>query len=126
MFISQSKTFHWTYHARDKMRFYRLSEARVKRVLNSPKRIEEGVAPDTVAMMQPSSVKRVRSQESSGGRETWTQEIWVMAQQESRSKKHESRIKIISAWRYPGMSKPKSEMIKNFIHQQYQESASQK
>ena len=41
---------HWTMHAKDKMRYYKLSESRIKRILNYPKRIEEGIAKNTVAM----------------------------------------------------------------------------
>ena len=86
--IGVAKTFHWTRHSRGKMRFYGLSEARVKRVINSPKRIEEGIAPKTIAMMQ------------SAGSKKNPYEIWVMIQEDKR------RRKIISAWRYPGITKP--------------------
>ena len=83
----------WTHHSRAKMGFYRLSQGRVRRVLNSPKRVEEGVAPKTVAMMQPTTLKTAT---------TWTQEIWVMVQDAG------SKRKVISAWRYPGMTKPRA------------------
>lgn len=76
----------WTRHCQEKMRYYRLSEARLKRVLRSHKRIEQGVAPETVAIMQPT-----------GSRKHPT-EIWLMYQ------KKNSKIKMISAWRYPGVS----------------------
>lgn len=69
------------------MRFYRLSESRVKRVINSPERIEGGIAPKTAALMQ--SVKNSKQ----------PLEIWVMIQD------GKSRRKIISAWRYPGKTK---------------------
>ena len=118
---------YWTFHAQDKMRFYRLSEARVKRVLNNPKRVEEGVAPKTLAIMQPNSVSSVRHQASSSEkREMWKQEIWVMAQKVSGVKGQAPRVKIISAWRYPGMSKPRSEAIKNLMKQEYEQFASRK
>ncbi len=108
-----SNGIHWTYHARDKMRFYRLSEARVKRVLHSPKRVEEGVAPNTVAMMQPNTATGDK------GQEKWKQEIWVMAQ---TAKSGKGRItKIFSAWRYPGMSKSRSEAIKDLMKKEYQD-----
>ena len=70
------------------MRFYGLSESRLKRVISYPKRIEEGIAPDTVAMMQ------------SAGSEKHPYEIWLMIQDEKK------RRKVISAWRYPGKTKP--------------------
>ncbi len=70
------------------MRFYRLSEQRIKRVLNSPKRTEQGIAPNTSAMLQ------------SAGSKKHPYEIWVMFQD-----KKSKVIKIISAWRYPGITK---------------------
>ncbi len=98
------------------MRFYRLSESRVKHVLHAPKRIEEGIASKTVAMMEPVSIVRshitetvpseakqsrgASSQSRSSYKETWKQEIWVMVQDKG------SVRKVISAWRYPGMTKP--------------------
>ncbi len=136
----------WTLHAQMKMRHYRLTESRVKRVIRHPARVEEGILKNAVAAMQPAEGKKYS-------------EIWVMyvllvdagssalrfrntirpssdglAQQEaSRSGKaghhadsppdgfetatprpHQSsrsggftgrkKIKIITAWRYPGKS----------------------
>lgn len=77
----------WTNHAKEKMRYYRLSESRVKRILNAPKRIERGIAPDTVAMMQK------------GGTSKKGHEIWIMIQDSPKQRR------IISAWRYPGATK---------------------
>ena len=120
-FLSAVKTFQWTFHARDKMRFYRLSEQRVRQVLHAPKRVEEGVAPKTVAMMQPASVKRVMSQESRNFQETWTQEIWVMIEQTQNRKTKTKNIKVISAWRYPGRTKPRSGASLGAIKEAYNE-----
>jgi hypothetical protein len=86
--LPRAKIFYWTYHALGKMRFYRLSESRVRRVIHSPKRIEEGIAPKTIAVMQ------------SAGSKGHPYEIWVMIQEEK------NRRKVISAWRYPGITKP--------------------
>lgn len=105
--INKPKIIFWTKHVEGKMRFYHLSKQRVLRVLNSPKRVEEGVAPKTMAMMQPSSTK------TKNGKTTWGQEIWAMIQ-ETKDKK-----KIVSAWRYPGMTKPRSEAAKDLIRQEY-------
>jgi hypothetical protein len=99
------KQLHWTAHARAKMNHYRLSPARVRRVLHSPKRVEEGIAPSTIAMMQPSSMKSATS---------WTQEIWVMFQDEKQTRT------VISAWRYPGVTKPRAE-VKAFLRNEYKE-----
>ncbi len=70
-FIKSPVLLEWTLHAQVKMRHYGLSPARVRRVLHAPRRTEEGIAPDTTAMMQPASLKT---------KDTWTQEIWVMVQ----------------------------------------------
>ncbi|MBI4085578.1 MAG: hypothetical protein HY432_03705 [Candidatus Liptonbacteria bacterium] len=86
--VKKEKPLHWTSHSKYKMRFYGLSENRVKRVINHPGRIEEGIAPKTIAMMQPA------------GSAKHPYEIWIMLQDEK------SRRKIISAWRYPGKTKP--------------------
>lgn len=90
-----NQAIHWTNHAKAKMRFYKLSEQRVRRVLNSPKRTEGGIAPNTAAMMQPASYKSNKSNKI-----YWTQEIWIMVQKKGQ------KLRIISAWRYPGMTKP--------------------
>ena len=91
------------------MRFYNLSEARVRRVLHSPRRVEEGIAPRTIAAMQAVSTK------TKNGELIWNQEIWVMAQDEKK------RRKIISAWRYPGMTRPRSELTTTFLKTEYNE-----
>jgi len=94
----------WTKHSEAKMRFYGLSKQRVRRVLNSPKRIEIGIAPNTVAMMQAAGSKK------------HPHEIWVMIQKSKKSHAYRQAgktknqncdvTKIISAWRYPGVTKP--------------------
>src|ERR1700722_13007898 len=112
-FINTAKPIVWTAHAKAKMGFYKLSPMRVRRVLHSPKRIEEGVAPKTVAAMQPGSIKATQKD----GEEKWSQEIWVMFQDTPRERK------IISAWRYPGVTKPRSAMTKNILRQEYEDYA---
>ena len=86
--LRKPKTLAWTAHSRAKMRYYGFSEARVKRIIHSPKRTEEGIAPKTVAMMQ------------SAGSEKHPYELWVMIQDVGQKRK------VISAWRYPGQTKP--------------------
>ncbi len=94
-YIKNSSAFFWTNHARAKMRFYGLSEQRVKRVIHTPKRVEEGIASNTVAMLQ------------AAGSEKHPYEIWVMVQTAKRESRNANRVmKIISAWRYPGITKP--------------------
>lgn len=118
--LKKPETLHWTHHSREKMRFYKLSEQRVKRVIHSPKRVEEGIAPKTIAMMQPASVKRDMRHE------TWNQEIWVMIQRVrhgTRDKRQEI-MKVISAWRYPGMTKSRSEIALDFLRREYRDYSS--
>lgn len=121
-FLSKPKLFLFTHHARAKMGFYKLSEARVRRVLNAPKRTEEGVAPKTFAVMQPVSSRFVTSKDvvvSRGAtpkrKETWNQEIWVMYQDSAKE-----RV-IISAWRYPGVTKIRGEVVINLMQKEYNE-----
>lgn len=85
----------WTEHARRKIRYYSLSKKRVMRVFRSPDRKELGVAPLTTALMQRTGTKKNPT------------EIWLMYQKVVAKKK--KLIKIISAWRYPGIS-PKGEL----------------
>lgn len=80
----------WTKHAKEKMKFYRLSESRLRRVLFNSKRKEVGIAPGTTAVMQPAGSKKHPT------------EIWLMYQK--IGKKAGNKIKIITAWRYPGVS----------------------
>jgi hypothetical protein len=97
-----------------KMKYYGLSQQRVKRVIKSPERIEEGVVEKTVACMQPTSTK------IKDGKKVWSQEIWAMYKiSRSKVKDRKSKlnnilnskkIKIISAWKYPGIS-PKQNPI---------------
>ena len=79
--------FFWTKHSKEKMQYYNLSENRVLRILRKPDRKEEGIAPKTIAAMQITGTKKHPT------------EAWMMYQIASEKLK---RIKIISAWRYPG------------------------
>jgi len=83
-----TKKIFWTKHAQEKMKHYQLSESRVKRVLRHPLRLEKGIAEKTVAAMQ------------SAGSKAHPYEIWMMYQTTNE------QIKVISAWRYPGTTKP--------------------
>jgi len=87
----------WTNHVKDKMTYYRISESLIKRIIRFPKRIEEGIAPKTVAVMQPTTGKN-------------PQEVWVMYQTINTKDKKAKDVtftpkrRLISAWRYPGVS----------------------
>ncbi|OGG95699.1 hypothetical protein A2V95_00640 [Candidatus Kuenenbacteria bacterium RBG_16_41_7] len=101
MQLPASKKFYWTKHAKEKMRYYQLSAARLMRVLRYPKRMEEGVAEKTLAVMQSAGTKK------------HPYEVWLMYQkklktQNSKVKNKEDdgqQIVIISAWKYPGVTK---------------------
>jgi len=83
----------WTKHVKEKMRFYRLSESRLRRLLRNPKRQETGIAPGTIAVMQPAGSKKHPT------------EIWLMYQTiNQKSKIKNQKLRIITAWRYPGAS----------------------
>jgi hypothetical protein len=85
------KAYTWTNHSKMKMEQYRLPESRVKRVINYPERIEEGIAEGTIAVMKKNETSKKPS------------EIWVMYKIVNSKEKGKS-FKIISAWRYPGVS----------------------
>lgn len=91
----------WTRHVKQKMIYYAISASRVKRVVRHPERMEKGIAPGTIAVMQPANTKK-------------TQEYWVMyvdlrkpskrTRSTSSGSSPSARKKIITAWRYPGVS----------------------
>lgn len=127
----------FTLHAQYKMKQYGLSEQKVRSVIRHPQRTEEGIVKQTVAVMQPVSVKKAE------GKEVWKQEIWVMYQlrgseaicnfQTSISQKKQNtkykipntaqrQLRIISAWRYPGVS-PKRNPIPDEILRELEDEA---
>ena len=103
MNIGKPKVFRWTRHARFKMKFYGLSEARVRRIIHSPKRTEEGIAPRTVALMQ------------AAGTTKHPYELWAMIQETPAART------VISAWRYPGTTKPRSEITADMVQGELRE-----
>ena len=98
-----TERFFWTSHALGKMQYYGLTAQRILRVINHPARIEEGVAEKTTAVMQPASVNRKK--------QTWSSEIWTMYQLEN------GQYKIISAWRYPGVSPKRNAIPENIMEE---------
>ncbi len=121
----------WTKHSLYKLKQYGLSQQRVKRVIRAPYRVEKGIVKNTVAVMVPAGNFRLPAK---GEKPAWKQEIWAMYQIGAKSQKskaessrmrdllssakhkqkpnqspkiynlHPSKLKIISAWRYPGVS----------------------
>ena len=124
-FPKDDKNFHWTSHIKNKMLFYRISEQKIRTILKSPDRREEGIAPNTSAVMKRNDTPKRK------------EEIWVMYRQNVGSGKLDdrglmkkksnsshststkvhpasnpphptnqtSRLILISSWRYPGKSK---------------------
>jgi len=84
-----SDKYYWTKHSLYKMRHYGLSGQRIKRVIRHPARVEEAIVPNMIAVMCPNK----------------KQEIWAMYTLiKSNVKNQMSRVKVITAWRYPGKS----------------------
>lgn len=97
------------------MKYYRLSEQTIKGVISRPNRTEEGIAPETVVYM-----KQV-------GNKTKPHEIWVMvAKSKSKSDKNDKSaimslkqvtLNVVSAWRYPGTTKPGKALPKEILRE---------
>ncbi len=99
----------WTQHSEAKMRQYGLSKTKLLNILHKPERKEIGIAPGTMAVMRtnPTPLKlRGASQKVSkwGNPKKAAGEVWLMY------KENKTERKIISAWRYPGVSKPGEEI----------------
>lgn len=115
----------FTAHAHFKMTQYGLSPQKVKSVIHRPVRTEVGIVPKTIAVMQPVSPKVV------AGKEMWKQEIWVMFIKKgtglrmqgseklglSPSPSTLNPIRIISAWRYPGVSPKRSPIPREILQE---------
>ncbi len=118
--IKNDGKYYWTNHVKEKMAYYGLSDSLVKRVLRFPKRTEEGIAPDTIAVMKTMGSKKN------------PYEAWVMYQVRKKAKKVEDdmvdildklseeeisdiikykpQIVVISAWKYPGVTEKRNEI----------------
>jgi transcription antitermination factor NusG len=105
-----TEKYEWTKHAAYKMKQYGLTAQRILRVVKNPQRVEEGIVKNTIAVMQPASLR------TKEGKRVWSQEIWAMYQikckvQNAKLKTiSNQKVRIISAWRYPGVS-PKRDPI---------------
>ena len=105
-----TEKYEWTQHAAFKMKQYGLTAQRILRVVKNPQRTEEGIVKNTIAVMQPASLR------TKDGKRVWSQEIWAMYQIKGKSKNEKiktftpQKIRLISAWRYPGVS-PKRDPI---------------
>lgn len=102
-----TKQHHWTEHVKFKMQHYGLSAQRILGVISRPARREVGIVKNTIAVMKPISVK------ITAGKPVWKQEIWCMYQKNKKSK----QIKIISAWRYPGVSPKRNPIPEEILNE---------
>jgi hypothetical protein len=91
------QTYHkiqWTEHSKLKMRQYGLSKSKLLQLIYRPQRKEEGIAPGTTAVMKDNkSYSAAKARKAPG-------EIWLMY------KDVKDMRRVISAWRYPGVTKP--------------------
>ncbi len=99
------RKIYWTEHSQVKMRQYGLSKSKLLQLLRKPERKEKGIVPGTTAVMQtkkmysaPKVVFEVKKTIKIPG------EIWLMYKDATQA--GVPVRKIISAWRYPGISKP--------------------
>ncbi|HCC59968.1 MAG: hypothetical protein A2402_02040 [Candidatus Staskawiczbacteria bacterium RIFOXYC1_FULL_37_43] len=111
------KKLNWTQHSQIKMRQYGLSKQKLMGILRKPERKEKGIAPGTTAVMRTNKkfvnknvalLKDDKNPPSScrsrtSARQRTPGEIWIMYKDVKRNGAQER--KIISAWRYPGVSK---------------------
>ena len=92
IFPKNDSKYHWTNHVKRKMAYYGLSGDRIKRIMRNPKRVENGIAENTIAVMQPTGTKKNPT------------EAWAMY-----ATKGQKKI-VITAWRYPGVSKVRDQI----------------
>src|SRR5579863_8949539 len=99
--VQPYKKIYWTSHVAVKMRQYGLSKSKVLQVLYKPERKEKGIAPGTTAAMQTKKIySKPRAVFDNKKTIKIPGEIWMMYTDTKAMRT------IISAWRYPGISKP--------------------
>jgi len=116
MFIKniKIKPLVWTEHSKIKMRQYGLSQQKISGILRKPERKEKAIVPGLIAVMKTNKkfvnktivlLKEKKSPKANAFRRASPPgEIWVMY------KDSKDQRKIISAWRFPGVSKPGEEI----------------
>lgn len=99
--VAVYRKIQWTEHSKIKMKQYGLSVSKLLGILRKPDRKEQGIVPGTTAVMKTNkvfSLSKSKIKKSPG-------EIWLMYKDVKKQSEGNIR-KIISAWRYPGVSKP--------------------
>ena len=119
------------------MRYYKLSEGLVKRVIRYPQRTEEGILKDAVACMRPAHSTSFTSgggQALPAGRQapqayfTPQQYLQKPSSAQASNKRYSEiwtmyvlmpskQIKIITAWRYPGKSPERNPVPQGIIEE---------
>ncbi len=112
--VNKFKKIYWTDHSKIKMRQYGLSISKLLGILRKPERKEKGIALGTTAVMRTNKVIKKTKPFFEKEKSKWQfskkapGEVWIMY----RDTKIRGALgaiptrKIISAWRYPGISKP--------------------
>jgi hypothetical protein len=93
------------------MKQYGLSKQKLLGILYKPERKEKGIVPGTLAVMKTNKVffkeKKITLDKAWQKPKRAPGEIWLMYKDTSPSANSGQVMrKIISAWRYPGISKP--------------------
>lgn len=105
------KKIYWTEHSKIKMKQYGLSKIKLLNLIHKPERVEEGIVPGTVALMRTNQNKGntliknnlklpLKNKFSQWKPQKKPGEVWLMYKDDKDERK------IISAWRYPGATKP--------------------
>jgi hypothetical protein len=112
----------WTEHSKIKMKQYGLSVSKLLNILYRPERKEKAIVPGLVAVMKtnkkPAKTKILFKEKPEPSSSRWRGtsasqrkapgEIWLMYK-DAKNVKDGAIRKIISAWRYPGITKPGQE-----------------
>jgi len=131
--------FSWTSHVAEKMQQYGIPESRIRRIIRYPARTEEGIAPDTVAVMQPAGTTRYHEiwvmyklatnnrpasldERASRGGQPTTNSGQVGGQKLEQDpfnvlSRGQTKIRVITAWRYPGKSPERSPIPEDVIRE---------
>lgn len=114
--LSTLRKIVWTEHSKIKMRQYGLSVSRILAILARPERREKAIVPGLIAVMRtnrgkPAKVSLFGGNGAGKKISKWGNakktpgEIWIMYK-DTRKREDGNIRKIISAWRYPGVTKP--------------------
>jgi hypothetical protein len=124
---SSFKKIIWTEHSKIKMKQYGLSKIKILNLLHRPERAEQGIVPGTIALMKTNKLfsndsfkknlrlqLKVKTKFTPFRQKKSPGEVWLMY------KDIRNQRKIISAWRYPGITKPGEQIpipqdIRNYI-----------